>query len=185
MLFVVVIETSMYSYSAFNIVYDKSKSIKTQMYCHKITMAQYYLGKFLADLFIIAATQPLVYLGMKYILDEDFEDQEIRLALQVPFLKIQIWKVAYISFSYLLSRFFQDTRTLLKYESIAHYSLMGITGILHRFLKLNLTFLVDIDFILQHFSVDDEMLLGNFIFVVLSLSVFYWAITLLWENYEI
>jgi hypothetical protein len=62
---------------------------------------------------------------------------------------------------------------------------MGITGILHRFLQLNLTFLVDIDFILQHFSVDDEMLLGNFIFVVLSLSVFYWAITLLWENYEI
>jgi len=52
MLMIIIIEMSMYSYNAYNYVYDKSHSIKTLMYSHKITMMEYFCGKFLSDIII-------------------------------------------------------------------------------------------------------------------------------------
>ena len=45
-----IIEMSLYSFCAFNLVYERSKNINTLMFANKISLKEYYIGKYIGDI---------------------------------------------------------------------------------------------------------------------------------------
>ena len=60
----IILEVGLFSYSAYNFVYDNSNDIKTLLHANKISVLEYYLGKLLADIII----NMLIYVVMYHAL---------------------------------------------------------------------------------------------------------------------
>lgn len=48
----IILELGLFSYSAYNFVYDNANDIKTLLHANKVSVLEYYLGKLFADILI-------------------------------------------------------------------------------------------------------------------------------------
>lgn len=69
------IDVSVHPFSVYNYVYEKENDIKLLMHTHKISINQYYLGKFLADLLIYSVNFALLTLGFRVIIKDNISER--------------------------------------------------------------------------------------------------------------
>jgi len=69
-----------------------------------------------------------LYISFRYALGNAYYSEDIKEILNLTLFKIYCWKIASISFNYILARFFTEIRTLLKYQSLINFAYMGILG---------------------------------------------------------
>ena len=68
----IILELGLFSYSAYNFVYDNSNDIKTLLHANKVSILEYYLGKLLADIII----NLVIYINLYYALFKIFNSFE-------------------------------------------------------------------------------------------------------------
>ena len=68
----IILELGLFSYSAYNFVYDNSNDIKTLLHANKVSILEYYLGKLLADIII----NIFIYVSLYFALFKIFNSFE-------------------------------------------------------------------------------------------------------------
>ena len=130
MMLFIIMEVSMYSFNAYNYVYDKSRNIKVLLYTNKITIFEYFSGKFLADIIFQIFTYFPVYLCCYYSIYEELKVPEFAFMFNLLFFKVFIWRLSFVSFCYLLARLFNNLRSILKYFSLVYGAWMGVVSLI-------------------------------------------------------
>lgn len=134
--FIVVMEISLHSFSAYNIVYDRINDIKTMMYVNKVKPFEYYAGKYIADIVVQSVCYLIVLISFMNTLSQELKIENFGSMFYLLFFKLFMWRCAFVAFSYLLARVFDNLQNVLKYFSLAYgLAVIGL-GIVIKLTKL-------------------------------------------------
>lgn len=118
---IVLIESSMSSATAYNIVYDKIKDIKTMILINKVSPFEYYFGKYLADMLVQTICYGVLFASIIHDVQAEAGHKSFMRELAFLFISVYLWRAASISMSYLFSRVFTSVSTVSKYYVFVYW----------------------------------------------------------------
>ena len=184
MLFIIM-EVSMYSFNAYNYVYDKSRNIKILLYTNKISILEYFLGKFITDIIFQVFTYLLVYVCCYYAILEELKVPEFAFMFNLLFFKVFVWRLSFVSFCYLLARLFSNLRSVLKYFSLVYGAWMGIVSLVVWLTKLKfLGNISDLKVILDIYNNPNFRYLQTLNIFFIQMLIF-WVVLFILEHFEL
>ena len=172
-IFIVIMEVSLHSFSAYNIVYDKINDIKTMMYINKIKPLEYYAAKYLADMIVQFICYAIILLAFVKSLNEELKSENFGSMFYVLFFKLFMWRCALVAFSYILARGFDNLQNVLKYFSLAYGLYVIGLGIISKISKQNwLLFINETNLFLETYQDPNTRYLETFIGFSIQIVIF-------------
>ena len=117
----VLLETSLYSFLVYEIVYEKTNLIKMILISQKTSFLAYYGGKFIIDILLTLILYTISYTFFYYSINKFAPTVLDKGKLEFAMLQIFFRKLSFCSFCYVFSLLFENPKKSLKYFVLVYY----------------------------------------------------------------